>query len=158
MFIFYYTYIPRPFHAVDRALLEKADGWLPGLVKGAIERGEALRTTVGVGGGALHAAKQIEIQLGEPLRHSALTLVPLVAEATGPRPLFPKLEADLGLAPMGPAVTQITLRGIYRPPLGAVGDVIDHTLLHRVAEAALKDLVDQISAALERLVDQPAPV
>ncbi len=41
-------------------------------------------------------------------------------------------------------MTQLTLSGTYRPPLGSVGGLVDKALLHRLAEAAVKDLIDQI--------------
>ena len=59
-------------------------------------------------------------------------------------------------APTGPS-----FRGSYRPPLGAVGGLLDQALLHRVAEAGIKDLLDQVAAWLtesgaERTLDRSA--
>jgi hypothetical protein len=40
--------------------------------------------------------------------------------------------------------TQLAISARYRPPLGAVGRVADRVLLHRVAEATVKDFLDQV--------------
>jgi len=36
----------------------------------------------------------------------------------------------------------------YQPPLGVVGRTIDRVLLHRVAEATVKDFLDRVGAAI----------
>jgi hypothetical protein len=35
-----------------------------------------------------------------------------------------------------------------RPPLGAVGQAVDRVLLHRVAEATVKDFLDRLGQAI----------
>jgi hypothetical protein len=69
-------------------------------------------------------------------------------EATGSGRLFPKLEADLELAPLGPSRTQLAISARYRPPLGAVGRVVDRAALHVVAEATIKDFLDRVAERL----------
>lgn len=59
------------------------------------------------------------------------------------------MDADLLLAPLGTQLTQLALRGSYRPPLGALGRAADRALLHRIAEASVKGFVDRIARALE---------
>lgn len=68
-------------------------------------------------------------------------------------PLFPELDADLEVASLGPSRTQLSVNARYTPPLGRLGSVIDRALLHRVAEATVKDFVDRVGAALERDAD-----
>ena len=41
----------------------------------------------------------------------------------------------------------------YRPPLALVGRALDRALLHRVAEATIKDFVDRVA---ERIVARRA--
>jgi uncharacterized membrane protein len=54
------------------------------------------------------------------------------------------LEADLEVAALGGSRTQLSVSARYRPPLGSVGRVIDKALLHRVAEATIKDFLDRL--------------
>ena len=44
--------------------------------------------------------------------------------------------------------TQVAISARYTPPLGALGRAIDRAVLHRVAEATLKDFMDRLRAAL----------
>ena len=68
------------------------------------------------------------------------------------RSVFPSLEGDLEVAALGPDRTQLAMSARYRPPLGGVGRAIDRTLLHRVAEATVKDFVHRVrQAILDRL-------
>jgi len=69
-------------------------------------------------------------------------------KATGAQRLFPLLEADLEVAGLGATRTQLSISARYRPPMGPLGRVLDRALLHRVAEAALKDFLDRVGATI----------
>jgi hypothetical protein len=94
-------------------------------------------------------ARKVEIEFGEPVRMPSKTVIPLRWEAAGAAGLFPALEADLEIAPLGPSRTQVAMSARYVPPLGAVGRAIDRAVLFRVAEATLKDFLDHVADALE---------
>jgi len=83
-------------------------------------------------------------------------------EATGAGgKLFPVLDADLTLADFGPRGTLVALAGVYRPPLGALGQALDRAVLHRVAEATIRDFLARVAAELALPYDEavnPAPV
>ena len=68
--------------------------------------------------------------------------------AAGATGLFPSLDADLEVAPLGPHRTQLAMSARYVPPLGAVGRAIDRAVLFRVAEATLKDFLDHVAEAM----------
>jgi len=69
--------------------------------------------------------------------------------------LFPVLDADLRLAPDGDYGTVLTMTGVYRPPLGPLGEALDRAILHRVAVATIQDFVARVAA---QLTGQPGPV
>ena len=71
--------------------------------------------------------------------------------------LLPKLEADLEVGALGPARTQLAIGVRYRPPLGRLGRVADRVLLHRVAEATVKDFPDRVGEAVQAAVEATAP-
>jgi hypothetical protein len=148
LFVYYFAYIERPYREVASALGDGAPDWLPGMVRDVCRAGEALRATVTVRRG-LPLSKEVIVAVAEPRRRADDLVVPIRVTAAGPSSLFPRLEADVELAPLGPDLCQLTLRGSYKPPLGAVGALIDRALLHRVAEAAVKDLVEQIARRLD---------
>ena len=74
-------------------------------------------------------------------------------EATGAGgKLFPVLDADLTLVDFGAQGTLVALAGVYRPPLGGLGQALDRAVLHRVAVATVKGFLAQVAA---QLADHP---
>jgi hypothetical protein len=70
-------------------------------------------------------------------------------EATGPGgKLFPVLDADLTIIDFGARGTLVALAGVYRPPLGTLGQVLDRAVLHRVATATIKGFLARVAAQL----------
>lgn len=139
---------------MEPALLEILDG-LSEVADVAYRHGEELRSRIGPGDGPI--AKTVRLQVGRPHRHDGQLRIPLTWEATGTPGLFPRMDADLLLAAVGPERAHLEFRGSYQPALGPVGWVIDRALLHRVAEASVKGFVDRLAAALEQRVRERAP-
>ena len=70
-------------------------------------------------------------------------------EATGPGArLFPVLDADLRLASARDQVTLLTVAGVYRPPLGPLGEALDRVILHQVADATIRNFAVRIAAQI----------
>jgi hypothetical protein len=146
MFARYFVELPLE-AAVVEASLTASHGWLPGLARDANHHGDVLLAEVGFGDD-VRLARQVEIELGDAVRMPTKTVVPLRWRATGASGLFPSLDADLEVAPLGPTRTQLAISARYVPPLGALGRVIDRALLFRVAEATLKDFLDRVGEAV----------
>lgn len=147
LFVYYFALIHRPWEEAEGRFLALATG-LDGWAAAAYRRGEDLRARLGVGKSRL-VAKTVRVELGAPVRGESETTLPITWEATGAPGLFPRMEADLVIAAVGPELTHLGLRGSYRPPLGAVGRLVDRALLHRVAESSIKGFVDRVARALE---------
>lgn len=148
MFVYTYTHVAAPVEEVEEqvlALLGRLEAW----AASAYRDGEELRMKIGVAGSRL-AAKAVRVRVGSPQQKAEGTTIPLTWDATGIPGLFPTMEADLVVAAVGPEMTQVALRGMYTPPLGALGRVLDRALLHRLAEASVKRFVDSIAGELER--------
>jgi hypothetical protein len=150
MFLRYFLELPLPARRVEGALLGSPATWLPGLAGDAEERGEALLVEVGIGAAPLgpRLGKQVKVQFGEVARFPSKIVLPMVWEPASAGALFPRLDADIEVGPLGPERTQVAISGRYSPPLGQVGRVIDRALLHRVAEATVKDFLDRVAARL----------
>ena len=146
MFVYYYVHVERPFEEVEPQLLRMLPG-LRGWAERAYRDGEHLYARIGTRKGKI--AKAVELTVGEPARGAIESWIPLEWEATGLPGLFPRMQADIVVASVGPTLTQIAFRGTYRVPLGKVGEALDRTLLHRLAEASVKSFVDRIGASLE---------
>ena len=147
MFVYYFVHVSAPFSRVEPSALAMIEA-LDELAEKAYRDGEEIRARIGIGGQPPLLAKKVRIEAGVPLRGDHETAVPLTWEATGTPDLFPRMEADLVIAALGPELTQLSLRGTYRPPLGKVGRTLDRAILHRIAEASVKAFVDGIAAAL----------
>jgi hypothetical protein len=144
MFVRYYLDLPVAFEDAEASLLDDPGTWVPGMLEAAEDRGERLLAEVGFALDTRRIDKEIEIGLGEPYRLTSKTLLPMTWRATGPELLFPHLDADLEVAALGSRRTQLSISARYRPPLGAFGLALDRAMLHRVAEATIKDFLDRV--------------
>ena len=145
--------------ATVRAQLARmvAGGGLAGVSRDAYEGALTRLIRVGPFGDASGISKQVQVRLIGPVRRDATTTVWLRWEATGPAGgLFPVLDADLLLRPVGLERTRMTLNGCYRPPLGRLGAGLDRAVLHRVATATIRNLLRGIADALAEPVHVPA--
>jgi hypothetical protein len=112
----------------------------------AIRHGEELRTRIDPG--PFMPAKEVHVEVGKAERRSGSVVIPLKWKATGPEALFPEMNADLVLQPIGHTDVQVVFRGSYDPPFGGIGRLLDRALMHRLAEASVKSFVDQLCSSV----------
>lgn len=62
--------------------------------------------------------------------------------------LFPTMHAKISIYPLTPTETQLELEGIYDPPMGVLGEVVDAVVLRDVARASVQRFVDDTAAYL----------
>jgi hypothetical protein len=147
MFVRYFVELPMPADDVEHALSRDPREWLPGLAEQANFRGDRLLAEVGFGE-AIRLRRKVTVEIGSPIHASSKTFFPLRWTASGHAGLFPALDADIEIAPLGTDRAQLAMSARYVPPLGAVGRTIDRALLSRVAEATLKDFLDRVADAI----------
>jgi hypothetical protein len=147
MFVRYYVELPVHVDRVEARLMASPASWLPGIADQAEARGRRLVTEVGLGD-RLRVAKRVLLEIGHPTRFPSKLVLPVHWRAEGGEGLFPVLDADLEVARLTPTITQLSISARYTPPLGALGSSIDRAVLHRVAEATVKDFMDRVAAAL----------
>jgi hypothetical protein len=144
MFIRYYLELDLPVDEARRSLLAEPSSWVPGIAREAEDRTERLLAEVGFEvGDARRIDKEVELRVGNPRTVHSTTILPVSWTARGGDRLFPHLDADIEIAPLGSHRTQLSISARYRPPLGTLGQVLDKALLHRVAEATIKDFLDR---------------
>jgi hypothetical protein len=154
MFLRYFIELPLPAEAVERALLASPADWLPRLADRAGRHGQDLLVEVGIGTPDRGLRKRVRVGFGPVVRHPSRTILAMTWQPTGVSTLFPLLEAELEVGTLGGRRTQLALNASYRPPLRVVGRAIDRALLHRVAEATIKEFLDQVGQAIVSLVEQ----
>jgi hypothetical protein len=148
MFVRCFVELAAPYADVDTALTTEGQAWLPGLAASAGERGERRMAEVGFGK-AFRVGRDVLVTVGEPARMEFKTLQPISWRPAHAEALLPAMDAEIEVAPMGAERTQLAMTARYTPPFGLVGRVADRALLHRVAEATIKDFLDRITARIE---------
>jgi hypothetical protein len=157
MFVRYYVELPVHIDGIEARLTASPASWLPTIAVDAHAHGQRLLAEVGFGE-ELRVTKRVFLEVGRPVRLPSKLVLPLHWRAEGAEKLFPDLDADLEVARLTPGTTQLSISARYVPPLGALGSTIDRALLHRIAEATMKDFLDQIATTLldgVRLVAAP---
>jgi hypothetical protein len=149
VFARYYVELLADRESVEGVLLRAPGRWLPGLATDANHRGDQLLAEVGIGDD-VRIARQVAIDLDAPLRLPTKTVIPMRWTPTGTSGLFPALDADLEVAPLGQDRCQLSMSARYVPPLGPVGRAIDRAVLFRVAEATIKDFLDRVCDGVVR--------
>lgn len=144
MFIEYATRVKAGLADVEKSL-DAIRGNLEEWADVAYREGEQLRARVGPSAGL---AREVKLEIGIAEIHAYGLVYPVEWTAADAALLFPDLTADLILSSRGARETELTLKGTYQPPLGALGKLADRTVLHRVAVATVKDWMDRLAAAL----------
>jgi hypothetical protein len=144
MYIQHSVHINRPVEQCSAALERGPRTWFPRL-----QAGNA--SAVGLRVAGISVRKRVTVQLGEPETKGAWTNVPISWKATFPEQLFPVLVGRLELIPVDPGVTRLTVSGMYEPPLGRLGALIDDAVMHSVAEATVREVTESIGKQLESI-------
>lgn len=102
--------------------------------------------------GALDLSAEIEIEVlsidevADTTR--PMTKLEIAWKATRRPGLFPTLRATVSMYPLTPTETQLELSGVYDPPMGVVGDVIDAVAMRDRARSSVQRFVDETAAYL----------
>jgi hypothetical protein len=143
--------------ARDKFLLLAHGKRLDGLSRDAYADGLASQIRVGPLGGVPGMSKLVRVSLLDPVRRDDSVLVPMRWEATGLMGrLFPVLDANLMLGRDDQGRGVLRIAGVYRPPLGGLGEELDQIVLRRVASATLRSLLRRIAALLADPTGEPA--
>jgi len=142
---------------VARDRLAKLDSWFLTASDHAYGEGIAGQARIGPRGPVPGISRLAEIRFQSLEAHDGRTGLALRWEVRGSGGrLFPVLDADLTLAPAGENKASLALAGTYRPPLGSLGAELDRMLLHRVAEATIRNFLERVAQALARPTADPA--
>jgi hypothetical protein len=141
MFVQHSVHIDRAVEECSAALARGPRTWFPRL-----QADNAAEVGLRVAGVSIH--KRVIVELGEPEKKGEWTNVPISWKATFPEQLFPVLSGRLELVPVEKKVTRLTVSGMYEPPLGRLGALIDETIMHSVAEATVKEVTESIAVQL----------
>ena len=146
MFVRYFIELPLSADRVEEVICASPASWIPGIADEATARGVHLLGEIGLGERArLH---RVAVELGEPMRLPSRTVLPIRWRPTTGDGLLPALDADIEVARLTPESAQLSMSARYVPAGRAHGNSVDRGILHRVAEATVKDFIDRVGAML----------
>ncbi len=150
-----YDYVNRPYAIVRDALRADLGGIFARATKGASGRANELAASLHVELGALDVGADVAIHVVSvvetadgPVGHVPTTVIKLEWKAARAAAIFPAMQADLSIYALSKDETQLDLHGLYRPPLGAIGNALDSLVGHRIAEASVHRFVTDIATLL----------
>ncbi len=146
--------IERPRHEVLEALGEDVAGLLAESTSAAARAAEQLRARVGPALPApLAMRKAVTVEIGPTRQAADSVLIAFSWKVEGGLSgVFPRLDADLEVAPLGAASTELTVRGRYEPPGGPLGRQLDRLVMHRVAESTVRAFLVHLAGRLQQRV------
>ncbi len=124
------------------------------LAKGGRRVGDEVRIelTAHMPGTGIAMAAEAAVEVGEAEEHPGpipSVRIPLAWRATHGEHLFPQMEAYFEAFPTTPTDTELAIVGEYHPPLGPVGALVDHTVMHRVASETVAELLEAIAGEIK---------
>ncbi len=139
--------IDYPHDIVVSALSDRDRRWTVAL-DGA---GSDLLASVGVRVVGVPLYKRVQLTVGANALtiRAGRTVLPVGWHAIGGVPLFPHMEGSLDVEAETLERTRITLSANYDPPLGALGRLLDRTLLRKLADSTMKDFLERVARELE---------
>lgn len=150
--LYRHEYVDLPFDEVAQALAEDAPRLLQEATEIAAAATDRVRRDLVVNLGGFEIGREVTIEVGEfqPVEVRRVVL-PLRWHASRASALFPSLEATLEVSALAlsPPLTQVSLVATYRPPMGTLGAVVDGLWMHRLAEAAVHNLLHEIVRCIE---------
>jgi hypothetical protein len=156
MFVSDFVIVDLPIRETQRRLLEEAGTRLSTHALAADDEAAELRLRVGPEiWGRQVIGKAVSVELGATRVRGDRLVIALRWEGTGTAgAIFPDLDADLELAPLGPGATQVTLQGRYQPPVPVIGPGMDRLVLHRLAQSSIRAFLRRLAEALDPDKDQ----
>jgi hypothetical protein len=131
--------------ARERLVQLAGSGFLLSTSEDAYDVGTAGLARVGIPG----LSKLVRVQARDLAPTDGSVGLAIRWEATGPGGgLFPVMDADIRLVRAGERACVLTMSGVYRPPLGGLGQALDRAILHRVAAATIRDFVARVAAKI----------
>jgi len=142
VFVQHSVHVGRPIEAVRVALAAGPREWFPRFDDGG-------HAEVGPQFAGLGLRKKVAVEVGEPVTVGDCIEVPVTWQATFVQHLFPVMTGKVEVAPVDSRITRLTVCGMYEAPLGRLGKHLDDALMHRAAEATVKELAESIAKRLE---------
>ena len=137
--------IDQPYALVLQAMLGNPGRWLPGLARDAANR---VVTDLAVRVGNVRVARSVEVDVTPPTIYPDRCEICVAWKAAENAAFFPELGGVFELVAVGPAQSRLSFEASYDPPAGVLGQLADWALMHRVAEASVREFVQRTAESL----------
>ena len=151
-----YDYVNRPYERVRDVLTRNALTVFQSATKTAASRAQSVAAELRIDFGGIGVKTDIKIvirrideRVSDPISTPTTTLLLEWEAATMPR-LFPLMKGELSVYPLTSTETQLDFSGIYEPPFGAVGKIMNATVGHRIAEVSVHRFVSDVAGYLRQ--------
>jgi hypothetical protein len=144
--------VASPFETL-RARFSGDGQWLAPLATVATQDGDMFQMRVGPSWAAGLVAREVNVTLWAPRERGYALARSLTWTPNDWQFLFPLLEGDLELAPLGPDQCRISLAATYTPALGKFGAQVDRALLHHVAASTVRSFLTQMATKLQTRIE-----
>jgi len=158
-----YDYVNHPYEQVRDALRRDALTVFQSATKAAASRAQSIAAElhVDIGGMGIKtdiriSVKNVEEKVLDARSTPATRLLLEWEAATMPR-LFPLMKGELSIYPLTATETQLDFSGLYEPPFGAAGKVMNAIVGHRIAEVSIHRFISDVAGYLRQaLAADPA--
>jgi hypothetical protein len=144
--------VARPFETL-RARFSGDGQWLAPLATVATQDGDIFQMRIGPSWAAGIVTREVNVTLWPPRERGFALARSLTWTPSDWQFLFPLLDGDLELAPLGPDHCRISLAATYTPALGRFGAQVDRALLHHVAASTVRSFLTQMATKLQTNID-----
>ena len=151
-----YDYVNHPYEQVRDALRRDALTVFQSATKAAASRAQSIAAElhVDIGGMGIKtdiriSVKNVEEKVLDARSTPATRLLLEWEAATMPR-LFPLMKGELSIYPLTATETQLDFSGLYEPPFGAAGKVMNAIVGHRIAEVSIHRFISDVAGYLRQ--------
>ncbi|HEY5093014.1 MAG TPA: hypothetical protein VII60_07090 [Acidimicrobiales bacterium] len=144
--------VASPFETL-RARFSGDGQWLAPLATVATQDGDIFQMRIGPSWAAGIVTREVNVTFWPPRQRGYGLARSLSWTPNDWQFLFPLLDGDLELAPIGPDDCRISLAATYTPALGRFGAQVDRALLHHVAASTVRSFLTQIATKLQTNID-----
>lgn len=153
-----YDYVNQPYPRVRDLVLANPHHVFQHATAAAAAHAAALHVRVG----GIDIGKDVAIEVtgveDDPAYDRPATKVLLEWQATSNPRMFPSMKATLLIFALSATETQLELRGVYEPPMGKLGDLLDAAAGHRLAQASVARFIQEVAGWLREELAVPAPL
>jgi hypothetical protein len=151
-----YDYVNHPYEQVRDALSKDAPTVFESATKAAASRAQSIASELRIDMGGIRIETDIRVSVNNievkdrEVMSGPATRLQLEWEAARMPRLFPLMKADLSVYPITATETQLDFNGLYDPPLGPLGKVVNAMVGHRIAEVSVHRFVSDVAEYLRK--------